>query len=79
MTQSAEEIDCEVAPVIERLKAPYLAIHGEALDARYVAWLRAAIPHAEIETWNNGGHWLHLVEPERFLERVIPFLAKGAG
>lgn len=77
--QTAEEIDCEVAAIVRRLKAPYLALHGEALDAPYVAWLRAAIPHAEIETWDADGHWLHLVEPERFLDRVSPFLANGAG
>lgn len=77
--QSAEEIDRGVAPILSRLTAPYLAIHGEPLDAPYLDWLRAAIPHAEIETWEDDGHWLHLVEPERFLDRILPFLAKGAG
>ncbi|MBW1688806.1 MAG: alpha/beta fold hydrolase [Deltaproteobacteria bacterium] len=30
---------------------------------------------ATVETWDGLGHWLHLVEPERFVARVRSFTA----
>ena len=76
-TESAEVIDRERAAIVENVTAPYLALHGEELDDEYRAWMASHLPHAEIETWPDAGHWLHHVEPGRFLERAIAFLSKS--
>ena len=31
------------------------------------------IPTAEVEVWPDLGHYPHLVEPERFVARVVEF------
>jgi len=33
------------------------------------------VPHAEVEVWEGMGHFLHLVDPVRFAERVRDFVA----
>lgn len=77
-SQSAQSIDEGVTPPLQKIESPYLALHGEKLDSRYLSWIQAQIPHAEVESWPDAGHWLHQVEPQSFLERVIPFLAEHA-
>lgn len=52
---------------------PYLVIHGTDLGDDYTAWLRERIPSAQVEVW-SAGHYPHLVEPERFVDRVVGLL-----
>jgi pimeloyl-ACP methyl ester carboxylesterase len=40
------------------------------------AWLKGVAPTAAFELWPDLGHYPHLVEPERFLQRVSDFSAK---
>jgi pimeloyl-ACP methyl ester carboxylesterase len=32
-------------------------------------------PTATLEVWGGYGHWLHLVDPDRFAARVREFVA----
>jgi pimeloyl-ACP methyl ester carboxylesterase len=57
----------QLAPFLALVQAPYLSLHGEDPGAEYEQWLRKVIPTARIETWPGLGHWLHRVEPERFI------------
>lgn len=75
-TDSADAIDAERAAIVQQIKVPYLALHGEELDRQYTDWLGTHLPHAEWECWPGLGHWLHLVEPERLLDRVLQFFSE---
>ncbi len=52
---------------------PYLALHGSDPGAEYREWLAKTIPTSTFELWDGNGHFPHLVEPHRFLERVHEF------
>lgn len=69
-TKSAEELDVMVRELLNGITAPYLAIHGTDLGEDYVAWLGSVIPHAEYEVWPDSGHYPHLLDPQRFIERL---------
>jgi pimeloyl-ACP methyl ester carboxylesterase len=65
-------------PALEQLlgaiQVPYLAVHGHPVEPAYEDWFRSINPAATIEFWNGMGHWLHLVDPDRFANRVRDFL-----
>ena len=71
---SVEELESVVDSVAGGISAPYLALHGIDPGADYPEWLAARIPTAVVEVWDGLGHYPHLVEPERFLNRVREFL-----
>jgi pimeloyl-ACP methyl ester carboxylesterase len=52
---------------------PYLALHGSDPGAEYREWLAKTLPTSTFELWDGDGHFPHLVEPQRFLERVHDF------
>ncbi len=62
-------------PLLARLEAPYLSLHGIDPGPDYEAWLRKRIAGARVEEWPGQGHWLHRIEPERFVARVRAFHA----
>jgi 2-succinyl-6-hydroxy-2,4-cyclohexadiene-1-carboxylate synthase len=58
------------------LQIPVLVIAG-ALDPKFVALaqrLRDAIPAAELAIVEGAGHTVHLEQPERFLDVLLPWL-----
>jgi pimeloyl-ACP methyl ester carboxylesterase len=63
--------------------APGLALFGNALTSEQRAHIRAMAPTVEVEEWPGRGHMLHLVEPDRFTDRLGRFVASlevaGAG
>lgn len=71
---SVEELESVVDSVAGGVSAPYLALHGIDPGATYPGWLTERIPTAVVEVWDGLGHYPHLVEPERFLDRVFDFL-----
>lgn len=71
--QTEEAVVAAFAPLLAQVKAPYLSLHGDDPGAGYEAWLRALLPTARVEVWPGLGHWLHRVEPERFVARVREF------
>jgi pimeloyl-ACP methyl ester carboxylesterase len=60
-------------PALAAIDVPYLAIHGGDPGPDYAGWLRATIPTATLETGWGGGHYPHLLDPERFAARVAAF------
>jgi pimeloyl-ACP methyl ester carboxylesterase len=70
-----EELDRTMAAALSHLRARCLCVHGSAPGDDYVAWLTTHAPHAEIEIWEGMGHFLHLVDPARFADRLRTFLA----
>lgn len=68
-----EQIDAAVAAMTAAISVPYLSLHGVDPGPGYDAWLRARVPSATIERWPGTGHYPHLIEPPRFVERVLAF------
>jgi pimeloyl-ACP methyl ester carboxylesterase len=60
--------------LLGRIVAPYLCLLGRDIDPAYASWLAARLPNATLESWSGLGHFLHLVEPDRFVERVRQFV-----
>lgn len=48
---------------------PYAAVHGADPGEGYGEWLTTHVPGARFEVW-RGGHYPHLVEPDRFADLV---------
>lgn len=69
----AEELEQLVAAVASTIKVPYLSLHGGHPGPGYDAWLAELMPTSEIEVWDGLGHYPHLVEPDRFSERLRAF------
>lgn len=68
--QTGEELDAVADAAGAAITVPFLAIHGSDPGDDYPAWLRTRIPHAQVERWDDHGHYPHLVDPERFLARL---------
>jgi pimeloyl-ACP methyl ester carboxylesterase len=77
LDQTEEEVLAGFLPTLGNVRVPYLSLHGEAPGAGYADWLAAVIPGARTEIWPGLGHWLHRVEPQRFLDRVRTFHASN--
>jgi pimeloyl-ACP methyl ester carboxylesterase len=70
LTATPEEMDELIRSTVQLVTAPYLAIAGSDPGEAYVAWLEDVIPTATFELWGDVGHYPHLVEPERFVQRI---------
>ena len=70
---SAEDLDAVVDQVAGAITVPYLSLHGIDPGPDYPAWLTSRIPSATVEVWPDHGHYPHLIEPDRFVERVVAF------
>ena len=73
LESDAEELDAMVGSLVAGIKVPYLSLHDSGVDGDYADWLRARVPTATVELWPDHGHYLHLVDSARFLERVRSF------
>ena len=71
-----EQIEALVDGLVAEVRVPYLSLHGLDLGPDYAGWLTTRIPTGTVEVWDGDGHWLHLVEPDRFAARVRDFVAE---
>lgn len=76
LTQPAEAIaalvDGTLTGYAER-RVPYLALFGIDPGDGYGEWLSQRIPGSEVEYWADHGHYPHLVDPDRFVDRLRRF------
>lgn len=72
-TATADELDATVDELAGAIGVPYLSLHGIDPGPDYAGWLTSRIPTALVEVWPDRGHYPHLVEPDRFVERVVAF------
>ena len=70
---SVEELDALAAEMLSGIHIPYLAIHGSDPGVEYVHWLLALVANARVEVWPDTGHYPHLIDPDRFAERLDQF------
>lgn len=73
LTAAAAELDAVVDEVAGAITVPYLSLHGIDPGPDYGAWLTSRIATATVDVWPDLGHYPHLVEPGRFVERVVEF------
>lgn len=72
-TATAAEIDAVVEELAGSIAVPYLSLHGIDPGPEYASWLTARVPSATVEVWPDRGHYPHLIEQQRFVERVLEF------
>lgn len=76
LTQPEDEIAATVDAALAGYAGsdvPYLALFGIDPGDGYGDWLRERIPHSTVEYWTEHGHYPHLVDPDRFVERLHDF------
>lgn len=73
------ELDALASRIGPAITAPYLSLHGLPTGDGYEQWLRALVPHVQFEEWPGYGHYLHLVDPDRFVATVGAFITAGPG
>lgn len=69
----ATELEATVDALAGAITVPYLSLHGIDPGPDYADWLASRIVGAEVEVWADHGHYPHLVDPVRFVERLIAF------
>jgi pimeloyl-ACP methyl ester carboxylesterase len=72
------EIDAVVAAALAGYRerpVPYLSLFGIDPGPGYGEWLAGFIAGAEVELWSDHGHYPHLVDPDRFVDRLRSFWA----
>lgn len=74
-----EELDATVESLAAGITVPYLSLHGMDPGPDYAPWLQHLVPTATVEVWPDMGHYLHLVDPARFLSRLADFEAQVRG
>jgi len=72
-TATAADLDAVVDQVAAAITVPYLSLHGIDPGPDYAGWLTGKIPSATVEVWADQGHYPHLIEPQRFVDRVVEF------
>jgi pimeloyl-ACP methyl ester carboxylesterase len=73
LTSSVEEIAAVVATALAGYRGHhvnYLSLFGIDPGDGYADWIGSYIQGAVTEVWPDHGHYPHLVEPARFLERA---------
>ena len=68
-----DELDETVAALAAAITMPYLSLHGIDPGEEYQHWLSKLVPTATVEVWRDQGHYPQLVQPERFVERLVDF------
>jgi len=76
LTQPVDEIARTVDEALggyATAPVPYLALFGIDPGDAYGEWLAERVPGAEVEYWTDHGHYPHLVDPDRFVDRLHDF------
>lgn len=74
LTLAAGDLDALVEAMTTTITSPYLSLHGIDPGPDYATWLADHITGAVTEIWPEQGHYPHLVDPTRFVERVNAFI-----
>ncbi len=70
---TADELDSLATAFLSGIRVPYFAIHGSDPGVEYVQWLLGIVANARVEVWPDTGHYPHLVDPDRFADRLAQF------
>lgn len=76
LTMPAEDIAAVVDEALAGYSGAdvaYLSLFGIDPGDGYAAWISSHISGAVTEVWPDHGHYPHLVDPDRFVERLVAF------
>jgi pimeloyl-ACP methyl ester carboxylesterase len=68
-----DELQALVDSKVRTIDVPCLAVFGRPIsagDRERVGWLS----DIQLDEWLGAGHFVHLVEPERFATRLLKFV-----
>ena len=68
-----DALQARIDRMLDSATVPHLFIYGRELQPGERAYLLEHVRDLRIEEWVGDGHCLHLVEPERFADRVAAF------
>ena len=81
LTSEREDLDATVDAALggyADADTAYLALFGADPGVGEEEWLTARVPGAEVEVWEDLGHYPHLVRPDEFVTRLRTFWAAAA-
>jgi pimeloyl-ACP methyl ester carboxylesterase len=73
LTTSPDELQARIDRDMEAISVPVLAVFGQTIDAATRNHLLGHVTSAEIEEWDGLGHMVHLMDPDRFANRLNEF------
>ncbi len=68
-----DELQAIIDTYLRQLDVPCLAVFGRPItdgELERFGWL----PDVELEEWTGDGHFVHLVDPDRFAARLLQFI-----
>lgn len=68
-----EATQARIDRMLDSIEVPYLIVFGRQLETDERDYLVRHVRSVEIEEWPDCGHFVHLVEPNRFAVRVATF------
>lgn len=74
LQRSPEDLQALIDATAQQITVPYLAVFGHRLSDEERTRLRVRLRALELEEWPDRGHMLHLMEPDRFADRVARFI-----
>jgi pimeloyl-ACP methyl ester carboxylesterase len=77
--RSPEELQAQVDEAAPRITVPYLAVFGHQLSDDERVRLHGRLSGLELEEWPDRGHMVHLMEPDRFTQRLAAFVGRCSG
>jgi pimeloyl-ACP methyl ester carboxylesterase len=73
LTTSPDELQARIDRDMEAVSVPVLAVFGRTIDAATRNHLLGHVSSAEIEEWDGLGHMVHLMDADRFANRLAEF------
>jgi pimeloyl-ACP methyl ester carboxylesterase len=77
--RSPEALQALLDEGVRRITVPYLAVFGRRLADGERVRLQNRLSRLELEEWPDCGHMVHLVEPDRFAQRLAAFVDACSG
>jgi pimeloyl-ACP methyl ester carboxylesterase len=74
-----EELQAQIDEAAQRITVPYLAVFGHRLSDDERVRLQGQLSGLELEEWPDRGHMVHLMEPDRFAQRLAAFVGRCSG
>jgi len=74
MRSDASELQSAIEAELAAIDAPCLGVFGHRLSSTERRHLREHLPQMQVEAWREGGHLVHLAEPDRFTARLRTFI-----
>jgi pimeloyl-ACP methyl ester carboxylesterase len=72
--QSPDDLQAMTDEAAHRVGVPYLAVFGRTLADEERKRFHDRLVGLELEEWPDRGHMVHLMEPDRFADRVAAFI-----